>query len=61
VPIVIGKTTGLNPVVVIISLLVGANLAGVPGMLLSVPVATIIVEIIDDLAKSKRAHQHNHA
>lgn len=59
VPIVVGKTTGLNPVVVIIALLVGANLAGIPGMLLSVPVATILVEIIDDLAKSKEAARHS--
>ncbi len=53
VPIVLGKTTGLNPVVVIIALLVGNQLAGIPGMLLSVPVATIIVEILEDMAKQK--------
>ena len=53
VPVVLGKTTGLNPVVVIISLLVGQQLAGIPGMILSVPVATVIVEMLDDLAKHK--------
>jgi predicted PurR-regulated permease PerM len=53
VPIVLGKTTGLNPVVVLIALLVGTSLAGIPGMILSVPIATIIVEMIDDLAKHK--------
>lgn len=53
VPLVFGKTIGLNPVVVIIALLVGQQLAGIPGMILSVPIATIIVEMIDDLAKTK--------
>ena len=42
VPVVLGKTVGLNPVVVIIALLVGQQLAGIPGMILSVPFATII-------------------
>lgn len=53
VPVVLGKTVGLNPVVVIIALLVGQSLAGIPGMILSVPVATIIVEMMDDFAKHK--------
>lgn len=53
VPLVFGKTIGLNPVVVIIALLVGQQLAGIPGMIISVPLSTIIVEVIDDLAKHK--------
>lgn len=53
VPLVFGKTIGLNPVVVIIALLVGQQLAGIPGMIISVPLSTIIVEMIDDLAKHK--------
>ena len=53
VPIVLGKTVGLNPVVVIIALLVGQQLAGIPGMILSVPIATIIVEMMEDFAKHK--------
>ncbi|MEK7604045.1 MAG: AI-2E family transporter [Patescibacteria group bacterium] len=57
VPVVMGKTLGLNPVVVIIALLVGANLAGIVGMILSVPVATAIVEIIDDMARKKESRR----
>ncbi len=53
VPVVLGKTVGLNPVVVIIALLVGQQLAGIPGMILSVPLATVIVEMLDDFAKHK--------
>lgn len=53
VPVVMGRTVGLNPVVVIIAILVGAHLAGIPGMLISVPVATVIVEVLDDMARKK--------
>ncbi len=52
-PLIIGRTTGLNPVAVIIAILVGAQLAGIPGMLLSVPVATILVEVFEDMAKHR--------
>jgi len=46
---------GLNPVTVIIALLVGGTLGGIIGILLSVPVAVIVVEIFDDLAKQKES------
>ncbi len=57
VPLVLGKTLGLNPVVVIIALLVGQKLAGIPGMILAVPIATIIVEVLDDLARHKESRR----
>ena len=53
VPLILGKTLGLTPVTVIIALLVGGKIAGILGMLLAVPVAVIIVEILDDLARQK--------
>ena len=53
VPLVLGKTIGLNPVVVIMALMVGGNLAGISGAILAVPIATIIVEVIDDMARHK--------
>jgi predicted PurR-regulated permease PerM len=54
-PLVLGKTLGLNPVTVIIALLVGGTLAGIMGILLSVPAAVIAVEIFDDLARQKES------
>ncbi len=42
VPKVMGRNTGLNPVVVILSILIGGRLAGVIGALLAVPIATVI-------------------
>lgn len=56
VPLVLGRTVGLHPVVVILALLIGYKLAGVSGMILSVPVAAIIVEIIDEFS----IHRHQH-
>lgn len=53
VPVVLGKTTGLNPVVVVMALLIGSKLAGISGAILAVPVASILVEVLDDLAKHK--------
>ena len=57
VPIVLGKTTGLNPVVVIVALLIGVKLAGVIGMVLAVPVAAVLVEIIDEMVKKSAPAQ----
>lgn len=56
-PFILGKTLGLNPVTVIIALLIGGTLAGIIGILLSVPVAVIIVEILDDLARQKESRK----
>lgn len=52
-PLILGRRLGVNPVVVIISLLVGFNLAGILGMILAVPVATVIVEWFNDLVEKK--------
>lgn len=57
VPLVLGKTTGLNPVVVILAILIGAQLAGIVGALLGVPVATIIAELLDDMARLKTSRK----
>jgi predicted PurR-regulated permease PerM len=56
-PLILGKTLGLNPVTVIIALLIGGTLAGLLGILLSVPVAVVIVEILDDLARQKESRR----
>lgn len=57
VPLVLGKTIGMNPIVVILAILIGSELAGIPGALLGVPVATIIVEILDDMARLKTSRR----
>lgn len=57
VPLVLGKTTGLNPIVVVLAILVGGQLAGIVGALLGVPAAVIIVEILDDMARLKTSRR----
>lgn len=59
VPVIMGRTVGLNPVVVIIALLIGSQLAGIAGMILSVPVATVIVEMLDDMARKKESRRNS--
>lgn len=54
VPLIMGRTLGINPVVVIISLFVGFNLAGILGMILAVPIASVIVEWFNDVAEKKQ-------
>jgi predicted PurR-regulated permease PerM len=49
VPQVMKKAVGLNPVVVILSLLIGAKLGGTLGAVLAVPIATSIGVFVDDI------------
>lgn len=53
VPLLIKKLVGLNPVTVILAILVGAKLGGILGILLAVPLAAVVDEFFDDLAKRK--------
>jgi len=48
-PLVMKKAVGLNPVVVILALLIGAKLGGIMGVIVAVPVATMVSEVAGDL------------
>lgn len=52
-PLVVRKVVGVPPLLVIIGLIVGAELAGFLGIILSVPVAAAVKEYIDDINKAK--------
>jgi predicted PurR-regulated permease PerM len=54
-PLVVHKVTGVSPLVVILSVLIGVNLAGFWGLILAVPVAVTILEYLKDLEKEKIA------
>lgn len=58
VPLLMRRIMGLNPVVVIVALLIGAKLGGVLGMVLAVPMAAVAGEALDDFAKTKLAGQN---
>ena len=54
VPVVIRKAIGLSPLIVVLSLLVGAKIGGIFGILLAVPLAAILTELINDWDRKKR-------
>ncbi len=53
-PLVVRKIIGVPPLLVILALVAGAQLAGIIGALLSVPVAVAIVELLADVERKKR-------
>ncbi|MFZ1987855.1 MAG: AI-2E family transporter [Minisyncoccia bacterium] len=53
-PLVVKKVIGLPPLLVILALIAGAELAGFLGVLLSVPVAAAAQEFFSDLDRGKR-------
>ncbi|MBI2476159.1 MAG: AI-2E family transporter [Candidatus Taylorbacteria bacterium] len=53
-PLVVRKIIGVPPILVILALIVGFELAGFLGIILSVPVATTLMEYFNDLQKRKQ-------
>lgn len=53
-PLVVRKVTGLPPVLVILSLVVGGKVAGFIGIILAVPLTAILMEFLSDIAKERR-------
>lgn len=54
VPKIMNKAVGLNPIIVIITMLIGAKLGGVVGVILAVPAATIIGIFLEDFFANKK-------
>ncbi|MEK7572304.1 MAG: AI-2E family transporter [Patescibacteria group bacterium] len=52
-PLVIKKVVGLSPIVVILAAVIGFKLGGIWGLVLAIPVAVILMEIISDVEKQK--------
>ncbi|MFA6197739.1 MAG: AI-2E family transporter [Patescibacteria group bacterium] len=57
VPKVMQKSTGLNPVIVIIAMLIGARLGGIIGVMLAVPTAAIIQVFTSDFFGQKKERE----
>lgn len=55
-PRVMNKMVGVPSVIVIISLVIGAKFAGIWGVILSVPLAAIFMELASDHSKRKQGH-----
>lgn len=56
-PLVVRKIVGVPPLLVVLSLIIGAKLAGFMGLILAVPVATVLMELLSDFEKSKYLFQ----
>lgn len=53
-PLIVQKVVGVSSLVVILSLLVGVQLAGIWGVFLSIPVAVLLTEMVADVEKKKK-------
>ena len=54
-PLVVKKIVGIPPILVILSLIVGLKLAGFLGIILSVPIASMLMEFVEDMEKDKKS------
>ena len=52
-PLIIKKVIGISPLVVILSILIGAELAGFWGVILAIPCAVCLFEFLDDVENKK--------
>lgn len=52
-PLVVKKVVGVNPIMVIVALIAGYELAGFLGLLLSVPFSAVLMEFLNDLQRDK--------
>ena len=50
-PSLMSKAIGLNPIIIIVALLVGANLIGFWGIILAIPFAVVVSEFAKDFKK----------
>ncbi len=52
-PLVVQKIVGVPPILVILALIIGFQLAGFLGVLISVPVVAAIMELVEDIERKK--------
>jgi predicted PurR-regulated permease PerM len=53
VPKIMEKAVGLNPVIVILSVMIGANLMGIAGALLAIPFVSFLIVVFNSLDKRR--------
>jgi len=58
-PLIMGDALKINPILVFISLLIGAHYFGILGMFLSIPVMTLVKIIIMNVVEAKETMQHH--
>lgn len=58
-PLVVNKVVGIPPLLVILALIVGGDLAGFLGVVLAIPVAAALREFLTDVSRSKKAKRQS--
>jgi len=58
-PLVVKKIIGVPPIISILALVIGAKIAGFLGIILSVPLATVLMELLNDLERRKALAKEN--
>jgi putative permease len=51
-PLLVSRIVNLHPLIVVVSVIVGSEVGGLVGMIVSVPVATFIKLVLVDIHKS---------
>ena len=54
-PQVMRKAVGLNPVIVVVAMLVGAKLAGIAGIIIAIPVTTALSVVVADIMAHRKS------
>ncbi len=52
-PLIVKKIIGISPLIVVLSLLIGFELAGFWGIILAIPVSVALLEFTDDIEKNR--------
>lgn len=52
-PHVVGKSVGLSPIWILVSITIGGSLAGVMGMVLSIPVVSVVYSLMSDFINKR--------
>ena len=52
-PLIVQKVVGISSLIVILSILVGLNLAGFWGIILAIPVSVFLMELVEEVKKEK--------
>ncbi len=56
-PNIMGTSMGLNPVIVMFSLMVGASMFGVPGLILASPVVALMMRLLSRISEKNVSHE----
>ncbi len=59
-PLVVKKMVGIPPLLVIIALVIGGELGGLIGVILSVPICVAITEYMDDIGVKRKEARNSH-